>query len=250
MSYRLSISEDDGVKKRSGPQGPPGPAGQPRVSTADCEQLQADSAALVHAPGRPDCCNLLEARLGLPLMPLMGWLRCCNLAVGLLPVCVRQVFSCCKLASLLQLMKTPASMIAMLTTSPGLPVSSSPSVLPAGVQHLSPAAPSQRISRSMSLQSSESPEAAHEAGVTNVLVTTGQLIPTLGKLLLFQLNQAFGATGKPSDTNCYVSRWVCNATVCAAGASRYQQARALSMKRLSAFLNAVRTALVALRPVH
>ena len=78
-----------------------------------------------------------------------------------------------------------------------------PKVLLAGVQQLTPAAPSQRMSRSFSLQSSESPEAAHEAGVTNVLVTTGQLIPTLGKLLLFQLNQAFGATGKPFDTNSY-----------------------------------------------
>ena len=52
-----------------------------------------------------------------------------------------------------------------------------------------------------------------------MLVTTGQLIPTLGKLLLFQLNQAFGATGKPLDTIA-VCCWVCKATLCAAGASR------------------------------
>ena len=32
------------------------------------------------------------------------------------------------------------------------------------------------------------------ADVVNVLVTTGQLVPTLGKLLLFKLDGAFKAT--------------------------------------------------------
>ena len=57
MSYRLSISEDEGIKKRSGPQGPQGPsgpAGQPRVLTTDCAlQLQAGSAALADARRPP-----------------------------------------------------------------------------------------------------------------------------------------------------------------------------------------------------
>ena len=34
------------------------------------------------------------------------------------------------------------------------------------------------------------------ADVVNVLVTTGQLVPTLGKLLLFKLDGAFKATCK------------------------------------------------------
>ena len=35
------------------------------------------------------------------------------------------------------------------------------------------------------------------ADVVNVLVTTGQLVPTLGKLMLFKLDGAFKATCKP-----------------------------------------------------
>ena len=35
-----------------------------------------------------------------------------------------------------------------------------------------------------------------QADVVNVLVTTGQLVPTLGKLLLFKLDGAFKATCK------------------------------------------------------
>jgi hypothetical protein len=38
------------------------------------------------------------------------------------------------------------------------------------------------------------------ADVVNVLVTTGQLVPTLGKLLLFKLDGAFKTTCKQT---CY-----------------------------------------------
>ena len=49
-------------------------------------------------------------------------------------------------------------------------------------------------------------EIDENADVVNVLVTTGQLVPTLGKLLLFKLDGAFKATCKLSfppveDTN-------------------------------------------------
>lgn len=37
-------------------------------------------------------------------------------------------------------------------------------------------------------------ETDENADVVNVLVTTGQLVPTLGKLLLFKLDGAFKAT--------------------------------------------------------
>ena len=37
-------------------------------------------------------------------------------------------------------------------------------------------------------------EVDENADVVNVLVTTGQLVPTLGKLLLFKLDGAFKAT--------------------------------------------------------
>ena len=40
------------------------------------------------------------------------------------------------------------------------------------------------------------------ADVVNVLVTTGQLVPTLGKLLLFKLDGAFKATCKPHLLSC------------------------------------------------
>ena len=39
-------------------------------------------------------------------------------------------------------------------------------------------------------------EIDENADVVNVLVTTGQLVPTLGKLLLFKLDGAFKATCK------------------------------------------------------
>ena len=39
-------------------------------------------------------------------------------------------------------------------------------------------------------------ETDDNADVVNVLVTTGQLVPTLGKLLLFKLDGAFKATCK------------------------------------------------------
>lgn len=39
-------------------------------------------------------------------------------------------------------------------------------------------------------------ETDENADVVNVLVTTGQLVPTLGKLLLFKLDGAFKATCK------------------------------------------------------
>lgn len=41
-------------------------------------------------------------------------------------------------------------------------------------------------------------EIDENADVVNVLVTTGQLVPTLGKLLLFKLDGAFKATCKLS----------------------------------------------------
>lgn len=41
-------------------------------------------------------------------------------------------------------------------------------------------------------------EIDENADVVNVLVTTGQLVPTLGKLLLFKLDSAFKATCKLS----------------------------------------------------
>ena len=40
-------------------------------------------------------------------------------------------------------------------------------------------------------------ETDDNADVVNVLVTTGQLVPTLGKLLLFKLDGAFKATCEP-----------------------------------------------------
>ena len=41
------------------------------------------------------------------------------------------------------------------------------------------------------------------ADVVNVLVTTGQLVPTLGKLLLFKLDGAFKATCKQTCPRCH-----------------------------------------------
>jgi len=41
------------------------------------------------------------------------------------------------------------------------------------------------------------------ADVVNVLVTTGQLVPTLGKLLLFKLDGAFKATCKQTCSCCH-----------------------------------------------
>ena len=41
------------------------------------------------------------------------------------------------------------------------------------------------------------------ADVINVLVTTGQLVPTLGKLLLFKLDGAFKATCKQTCSRCH-----------------------------------------------
>ncbi len=41
------------------------------------------------------------------------------------------------------------------------------------------------------------------ADVVNVLVTTGQLVPTLGKLLLFKLDGAFKATCKQICSRCH-----------------------------------------------
>ncbi len=41
------------------------------------------------------------------------------------------------------------------------------------------------------------------ADVVNVLVTTGQLVPTLGKLLLFRLDGAFKSTCKQTCSCCH-----------------------------------------------
>lgn len=46
------------------------------------------------------------------------------------------------------------------------------------------------------MQSAGQLSTSDTADVVNVLVTTGQLVPTLGKLLLFKLDGAFKATCK------------------------------------------------------
>lgn len=46
-------------------------------------------------------------------------------------------------------------------------------------------------------------ETDDNADVVNVLVTTGQLVPTLGKLLLFKLDGAFKATCKQTCSRCH-----------------------------------------------
>ena len=48
-------------------------------------------------------------------------------------------------------------------------------------------------------------EIDENADVVNVLVTTGQLVPTLGKLLLFKLDGAFKATCESAQHCCHLT---------------------------------------------